>query len=1168
VTSLSQHIHVRPGYLRSTNVEQDAPGRHYIPTGRALDVLGRINRTINGHGAGHAWSLTGPYGSGKSSFAVFLRALLGPEGAARSAAEGQLRDADKNVWSALAQTDRGQKGFVLATTTCQAEPVVDSVLRGLTHGVEARWGAHPPGEVRKLLKQAVDSRSAREIAAAVAAVTRHAPLLLLLDEFGKTLEHFAGNAEGDRVSDLFVLQELAEQKTTRHPLLLLTLQHLAFDDYVRTAPVTQRREWGKIAGRFEDVPFVETSEQSLRLVAGALEATLTPRLTRRLQDWSAGAQTQLRTLALQDRLPGGRDTVQSCYPLHPIALLALPALCARLGQHGRTLFTFLASDEASTLASYLDSTKLPAGDNAFPTLDLASVYDFFTGPGRGLAATSGPRWSEIDTRIQEAQGLPEQDVVCLKTVGLLNLLADAAGLRASAALVSYALSPADQPPQTEWVERLDDLEARGWLTYRNFADEYRLWQGSDVDLRSRVADAREQLCRTSMADLITRLHTDSPIIAGKHTQRVGMLRYFSPSYADATAMPAAMDARNPADGTLIYYLDDPTHLSSLPSPAPDGRPVLLATSTNTSHVRDAAVEAAAALHVLEQQDVAADRVARRELQDRVSDTRRRLATVLELAFRTDGGAAQYHLLTNDGLQALDASVGLSRMLSDVCDDSYSSSPEIRNEMLGRRELTSQGAKARRNLLEAMVTAPHAERLGLVGYGPERAMYEAVLHHTGLHQQLKDGTWAFDRPNNSDSLTHAWGILTTYINAAKERPVTVDKLYARLKAPPIGVKDGPLPVLLTAMLLNRADDVGIYQEGTYQPTLTADLLERLLKAPDRFALKAFELAGPRAQVLEALLEATGLEASRRTRGRNATVLRTAAPLLALARDLPPFTRKTRKALSGEAERVRDALLSAREPDVLLFEELPTACGLPPVTARRNKNNSGDVERYAVRLAEALKELQDAYRTTLYERVANVAEEFNLSSEMLSDVRVELRVRTHRLAGTVLEPTLSKLLFHATGTELDDEAWLEGLCLAISGQSPSEWTDDDVTRFDTVLHEVAGSFARVEALHIEAAAARSDGFTAQRVTITTPGGHEVSGVVWMDDHQAEAAAELAAEVEAQARRMLGGNGARALLAALARRQLDTTGTATTDSTSSSSGDTTDTRATRDNKEANSA
>ena len=70
-------------------------------------------------------------------------------------------------------------------------------------------------------------------------------------------------------------------------------------------------------------------------------------------------------------------------------------------------------------------------------------------------------------------------------------------------------------------------------------------------------------------------------------------------------------------------------------------------------------------------------------------------------------------------------------------------------------------------------------------------------------------------------------------------VGVDELYTRLKAPPIGLKDGPIPVLLAALLLHRADDVAVYQDGTYQPELSADLLERLVKTPQRFAVKAFD-----------------------------------------------------------------------------------------------------------------------------------------------------------------------------------------------------------------------------------------------------------------------------------------------------------------------------------------
>ena len=781
-------------------------------------------------------------------------------------------------------------------------------------------------------------------------------------------------------------------------------------------------------------------------------------------------------------------------------------------------------------------------------MQLSEVFDFFTGPGRALTAAAGQRWVEIETRIREAHGLDEVDLACLKTVGLLNLLADAAGIRASGDLVSYALSAGDGAPSPAWRGRLEDLEARGWLTYRGFADEYRLWQGTDVDLRTRVADAREQLRTTSPAALLNTLHAGAPLIAGKHTQRVGMLRYFAPSFADPTrpSLPA-LDPDDPADGQLVCYLGTPEQAQAITVPSAgrgQDRPVVMAVSTGADRVVDAAVEAAAALAVLDQHEVASDRVARRELQDRAADARRRLAVALEEAYRPGLPGVTY-LRAQPGQsgqpqrwEPLDAAAGVSRLLSDVCEDAYRSSPEIRNEMLGRRELTSQGAKARRDLLDAMANRGHLERLGLTGYGPERAMYEAVLADTGLHAATPQGdSWAFGPPRTG-GLTHAWGAITVAVGAG--RSVSVADLYGVLKAPPIGLKDGPIPVLLTAWLLHRADDLAVYEDGTYQPTLTTDLLERLVKAPARFAVKEFDVAGPRASVLATVLEAAHLAPSTRISGRNTTVLRAAAPLLAQARALPPFTRNTRKALSGDAERVRDALLKAREPDVLLFETLPQACGLDPIPARRPAKSDAReavdelVESYARRLSAALVDLNAALDAALSECADALSDELTLP-DGFPELREGLRVRARALKDSVIEPRLRAFCNTAASVDLDDSGWLEAIALTVTGRPPSAWSDDDLARFYVNLHELATTFRRVESLHLEAAARSGDGFTARRIAVTDPDGTEASDVVWLDHSSAETIDELATNVLAQATAQLGPNGPRALLAALADRTL---------------------------------
>ncbi|KQQ82783.1 hypothetical protein [Arthrobacter sp. Leaf137] len=1149
---LGDQIRPKERYLRAANLEahQEQAG-HYIPTSRALEVLRRLVHSMGDSAAGRSWSLTGPYGAGKSSFALFLRTLLGPAGVLRDTAEYSLRDADEALFRALIEersTVGAADGFVLATITCQKEPLADSLLRALTKGTQARWPKRKPNGVSEALASAHESKSARAIAAAARVIAEAAPLLLVLDEFGKTLEHFASRAtaDSDASADLFVLQELAEQATGERaaPIFTFTLQHLAFDDYVRQASAQQRREWGKVQGRFEDVSFLESAEQSLRLVAGALDGSaLSPSLASRRREWAEASFASAREVGIANHLPGGADTVMRCYPLHPIALLALPELCGQLGQHGRTLFTFLASSEPGTARNFLESQPIPVESEPLPAIAISDLFDFFAGSGQAMALSiGGSRWREIHERVREAANLDEQDIAVLKTIGLLNLMGSALGLRASPDLVSFALSDPSGPSHPLWRTRLDDLESRGFITFRSFADEYRLWQGSDVDLRGRVADAREQLRSINAAELLARLHSDTPIIAARHSQHVGMLRYFSVSYTDdgSRSMPV-LSKDNPADGVVVYHLGTAASAARL-GVSSDPRPTVLVTSVHADRVRNAAIEVAAALSVLDQQEVMDDYVARRELQDRVADARNRLSGALADAFRPGADGVEFRVITHNGTgEPLPCPHGLSRLLSDVCDHAYDQSPHIRNEMIGRRELTSQGARARRELIEAMIEHGDDERLGLEGYGPERAMYEAVLRHTGLHSEREAG-WAFGRPGFNGSLQHVWGSIAQFIDAASDSPVTVDHLYRRLMAPPIGLKEGPIPVLLVAYLLQRNDDVAIYEDGSFQPNLTADLVERLVKAPQRFALKSFSTQGNRVNILYAISTATaslgvgGLRPVSARSLRNETVLAVAAPLLNLVRSMPTYTKRT-SSLSKRALAVRSALLDAREPDRLLLVELPAACGFEGEGWQSPTPDA--IAEFGEALQTSLEELRGAYERQLLEIRDLLAAAFDRPADVPA-LRKALQVRSEPLEGRVLNPKLQAFIFNAADESPDDAGWLGRMGLTLTGKSVELWLDDDRTRFRSLLTETVAAFHRVEALHFDAKASSKEGpFTARRLSFTTPEGDEKSRVVFYDNGTAGALTGLVEEVLARAEALVGGpHGRDGLTALLVERVLRST------------------------------
>ncbi len=911
-------------------------------------------------------------------------------------------------------------------------------------------------------------------------------------------------------------------------------------------------------GRFEDVPFLDSADQTLRLIPAAFDTTASSTsFRRRRAAWSRQQLQACADLGLLRLLPDADDLLERCYPLHPLTLLALPELCSRFGQHGRTLFAFLTGHEPASVGEFMDRPLPRTGP--LPTVDLDQLYDFFTGPGMSASNSHASRWLEINTVLREATGLTDHEQRALKTLGVLNLLAQSGPLRAHPALLSYALngSLAGEPSSKKYPDletTLRGLAERGLITYRSFADEYRLWQGSDLDLARIVADERDHLTGRSAAALLSARHRLPPAIASRHTQRVGMIRYFGTVFADRRTN--ALQAAEPdADGLLVHWLDEPTTAADLrvnPVDIARNLPVVVATTTGYLAIRESLLELAAAEHALDRPDVRSDRVALRELQERAAQARRRLDELLAQDLRPDADGSTYYRARLAG-RAADAGVALSALLptrslsallSSVCDDAYKDSPEIRNEMLGRRQLTSQAAKARRDLLEAMVTAPNVRRHGLQGYGPEVAMYEALLAHTGLHRPVDpkspEGPWHFTSPKQTSKLGLTWGKLRLLLGQASHHPVTLDRAYAALQAPPIGLKDGPIPLLIAALLLQNEDIVAVYQDGTYQPRLGADTLERLVKSPDRFSIKTFDADGDRGALLDSLRQlgapptGSGTRTSR-PKTRNSTVLDVAAPLITAAAALPVYTRKT-TSLAADTLAVRSALLTSREPDELLFNALPRACGIEPFQPGE-AGREQDIVTLHGRLELALTDLRGAYETLLEDCAALLAADFGtelVGLDELPALRARLRNATAPLADVaLLDRRLKAFVLAVLDARESDRAWLEALLSLVTGLPATSWQDADQSRYRTALPALGEQLRRLVALHTATAARGAGGFDAHRVTLTRPDGQEHARVVWVD-HRVQGDLDAAVDVALQAARaLLGTHGDEALLALLAGR-----------------------------------
>lgn len=1083
---------------------------------------------MQGGGTTRAWSITGPYGSGKSSLGLLLGGLAAPLGSSRQVeADRVIRSTEPALADEVIRGRDGlgarDVGLTAALVTADHAPIEVTIARALLNAAadpDAAAGILSTPE-RELLEAARLGRaSPGEVFDILVAIARRTPLLVVIDEFGKTLEHHARTGIGDS----FLLQRIAEAGAGRHalPIFLFTLQHLAYSDYVGTMGESARREWAKVQGRFEDVAYAPSRDEMVTLVRRGFEPRPTSGVDDRIRAYARQAAQVVADCGLDALLTDTERAIAETFPLHPLALLGVPELCRSHGQFERSLFSFLASDGAGSVSDVLASPI--AGD--VPTVGLAAAYDYFVGSARaaGGQSTASARWLEVEARVREASGLSKSDLTVLKTVATLNLVSTGGPLRASSALVGYALTRPDLAPDIDSARNaLTRLEAAGLVTYRAFADEYRIWQGSDFDVAGTITRARSAIVQRSPASIVAEAIALEPVVALKHAHETGIHRYFQASFGD-TSSPVEVTSGG-ADGRIVFWLDEGPP-DPLVSP---GTVAVIVRPSDVLPLVDACVEAAAIHHVLSDSvGTGADWVARRELTERLAGARAHAFAVFRRVF--DPGSSTVAVL---GAPSTGHATRWSRVVSDVCDVVFADAPRIRSEMLARDDLTTQAAKARGELVAALIGHSDEPALGLTGYGPERAFYEALIAND-FHRQ-SEGGWRLAAPKKGSSFWPLWKCLNQAIDGANTG-ITAAELEDLARAAPFGLPRSVFPIMLTTILKVREDDVAVFQDDTYQPVVSLEIIERLTRAPARFRVRTIGSHPAAPDLLAALGDALGITPRPTTAGRrNGSVLAIVGPLLASTRELPPYA-ISKRGLSANALAVRERLLAARDPGRLIFDELPVACGLEAFGSVTDIQPW--IAAYAGALAGALRELSGAYRQLLRRLATALARELGCSTNP-DKLRTEAQTRAGILRGRVFEPRLRALVSTLADQELEDDDWLAAVAMTVVGPPPRNWRDEDEVRYDLELRRLVRSLEDTEALHFESIHRPDTAAFARRVTVSDPDGSNWHRTVWLDESEDGVLGTVVDELRTRASKVLGRQADDALLAVLADRIATTSG-----------------------------
>ncbi len=1051
--NLNTLVHIHQNGLRSIQVENDLKNQSiaesYVLTAQSRACLGRILLRLSDPSYGRSWTLTGPYGSGKSYFSLFLMNLASSKLSGHRHAINQLSQVD----SVLAQqasdmlnlsTSQGllpvaitgfrasfqecmKQGFVRTIRQMGNEQYFAQVLSGLDS-----WNTQ------------TDSRTIIQWIQTFLSITTSTPfnyhgILLIFDEMGKPLEFASSHPEE---VDVYLLQELAEfaNRSGEKPFMMIGILHQAFERYAAMLDQNTQREWAKVQGRFEDIAFQEPPTQQTRLLANAIETINQEEIHRMVPGLKQIAQETIDagwcpSLMKQEEF---LEICQAAYPFHPSVLVALPYLFKRLAQNERSIFAYLASFEPFGFQEFLHTHTSPN------FLRLPDLFNYLTANFQARLYTSNRARALTETleRLDNTPALSELEIETLKTIGLLNWLGEVSSLQATEALITSALV-SNQFAPSAIRQSLANLKKRSVIVFRQHNRTYAIWQGSDVDLDERMEQAQRQISGTfSLAEAVQRYLPPRPLVARRHSFQTGTLRFFEVRYIDISQRDqTSLSPKTGASGTVLLCLAaSPSEISEFSEwaeqpPLSDNDGILVGITKRTSRLGELLYDLRC-FHWVEENtpELRDDKVAQKELFTRINSIETYILSELDhsvsLHRLTDSTGCIWKYQGHD--LHLEGKESISQILSRICDARYSSSPYIWNELINRRNLSSQSAAARRNLIEAMLTQAHLPNLGIEGYPPERSMYESLLAAGGLHRQIEPDRWQIQAPFKEDplKLMPVWKAISEYIFISPPEPRSVSELFDLLGVAPFGVTEGTLPVLLCAFLQAHQEETTLYREGTLLAEPSVPDWEVLLRRPELFSVAGCRVTGTRTAVVARIARGLGTQPS---------VMPIVRTLVRQLKSLPEYAWKT-NTISKEAIALRRAVELAHSPEKLLFRDLPQALSLQPVSGDRLDAEA--LEQFFGRLNETLSELA----TATPRRREWARDTFLKVCELPADAAgwqafVDI---TQEMTGHINNHTLAPLIKRAAEAE-DLTAALESVVALIANRPLRTWTDSDVERF---------------------------------------------------------------------------------------------------------------------------
>lgn len=974
----------------SANIENGfAKGMQYLVTPNAKNAIHNI---VNDYRSGiHSFTIIGSYGTGKSSFLLAL--------------EADLKNTSKQKYLLEAKNLFDANSF----------EIMNIVGDYAEMSMLLRKALNVDGNTTSILDNLKNYYTQCQ--------KKGKFLLIVIDEFGKVLEHAAKN---NPEKELYFLQKLSEfvNVPTRQMMLLTTL-HQNFGAYAKGLTEAQANEWTKVKGRFKEITFVEPVEQLLLLASQQLQEE---RKTVVGENVKPLFQLAKETRYVSDDF--AEQTALQLYPLDLFSAYAITSAVQRYGQNERSLFSFLASRGNNTIIGF------EAKENQ--TYNLQNVYDYvlynFYSYLKDANADS-MNWSSMQVSIERVEGQEWASkeemlgaVKIVKAIGMMTLFGTA-GFRLSIEQMAKYAQLAMTINDAEGI--IKKLIAKKIIRYAAYKERLILFEGTDVNLEAEIREAGLMVSRpVTFVDELNVFFNKriSPVKA--HYYHKGTPRFFDYEIREE---PVEFVPKGDTDGyiELIFSTKENVLKDIKEFSANSEHALIFAFFTNTEEIVDHLYNIKKYMYLLERVLDKNDHVAVTEIQK----LKEYEEALLNKAISDNLFAYKNRVIWvfNGEEQKVESHRDFNRLLSKVCDTIYHQTPVMNNELFNKHKLSGTISSARKNYLTNLIEHSNEEDFGFPvdKFPPEKTIYFSLLKNTGLHL---NGEFA-DAPNN-EGFMPLWRASEEFLESSENKARKVSELIKILSAQPYKLKQGFLDFWIPTYLFIKRQDFALYDasKGAFMPNVNMEFFDLLQKHPSDFEVKKFAGDGVKLGFFNQYRHFINL--GEEAAITNASFIETIKPFLSFYMRLNDYTKSTRKFDHVSTMKFRDVLAKAKDPEKAFLEDMPEALGFDDEKLKQERFR----EEYGNTIQRAIKELRSCYSKLIDRLEERLVQGFGLESYEYNKYIEEIRCRLANVKAYLLTDKQREFYRHVMTEYENRTQWYQSICYTILEQRLDSLKDE--------------------------------------------------------------------------------------------------------------------------------